>query len=467
MRWQLQPEIEPEASDLGPHLRRRLLVVIGACAALVHGTLWWLYYHPVPKPLWGDERWYREAALQVLAGDTSWQLIGLWPPLYPYLEAGLMAVTGRSLVGIQIVQSVLLGLLAWVVGDLTRRLSGSDVAAFTAAGLTVAFPPLAAFSHYLWPEPVHLFLFMSAMWILVARGRSLRWSMVCGVALGLCLLTKSLLSPFVPLLLIVVALRERSGQALFPRERVQRAAALVVALACTVGPVAVTRAVRTGSPVLSDSSWFNLWVGLRDRSHKDHVDPVVYQAYRDFERSGTSLEVRNRVTRMRIHRHFQEHSLLDIVRGQLGTQYFRLFDKDSFLTDQLWGGVAREHDKGYVAAGRGVSTAVRAVSYSVYALVLAAAPFGWLVWRFRRRRWWRVLLLFVAYNLVLFFWFHVKTRFRVQMLPVFFIGCGCTVDWLRLRLRGEDVPLPSTGVRMTAIVLTVLFELFAFAGPLL
>jgi len=467
MGMRLQPEIAPEVTDLSPAWRRRLLVVIAAGAGLVHGGLWWLYYQPVTKLLWGDERWYREAALQVLAGDSSWRLDGLWPPLYPFLQAGIMAVTGRGVLGVQVVQSLLLLVLAWVVGDLTRRLSGSDLAALTAAGLTVAFPPLAAFSHYLWPELVHLFLFQCALWALVVRGESRGWNLVSGVALGLCLLTKSLLSPFVPVLLVAVALRGQRNQPLLPRRGVIAAATVALGLACTIGPVMAVQAARSGSPVIADSSAFNFWVGLRDRSRQNHVDPVEVQAYKDFMRSGTNLEYRNRVTRMRIRRHFREHALVDVLAGQLGKQYFRLFDKGSFLTDQLWGGAAVAQHEGYVGAGRRTSAVVRGVCYSGHALILGLAPFGWLCWRYRQPRWMRVLLVFVAYNLALFFWLHVKTRYQVQMLPVFFVGCGCTLEWLRLRVRGVVPTIPPLAARVSALVLALLLELLAFAGPLL
>jgi hypothetical protein len=73
----------------------------------------------------------------------------------------------------------------------------------------------------------------------------------------------------------------------------------------------------------------------------------------------------------------------------------------------------------------------------------------------------------VAYNLAVFLWLHVKTRYRIQMLPVFFIGCGCAVDWLRLRLGGGDPPPPSTAAWVAAVVLALLLEFLAFAGPLL
>ena len=91
------------------------------------------------------------------------------------------------------------------------------------------------------------------------------------------------------------------------------------------------------------------------------------------------------------------------------------------------------------------------LSFSIYSLVLVGFVLGLAVLRpggsaaslwdrapeaeAQRRRWWLVLLLaFLAYNLLLYLPLHVKSRYRIQMLPIFFMYTGCAGAWLAYRL---------------------------------
>ncbi len=67
---------------------RITLGVLGLSVASVHATLWWIYYVPAAKVLWGDENTYWRSAEALLAGDPGWRLDPLWPPLYPAVFGG-------------------------------------------------------------------------------------------------------------------------------------------------------------------------------------------------------------------------------------------------------------------------------------------------------------------------------------------------------------------------------------------
>ncbi len=77
----------------------------------------------------------------------------------------------------------------------------------------------------------------------------------------------------------------------------------------------------------------------------------------------------------------------------------------------------------------------------------------------------RMLLSFFAYNLVIFLLVHVKSRYRIQFLPVFFIGSGCAVGWMLSRLQGDDVELPTTLQYLAAGGAATVLLFLAFAGP--
>ena len=77
---------------------------------------------------------------------------------------------------------------------------------------------------------------------------------------------------------------------------------------------------------------------------------------------------------------------------------------------------------------------LRALSYGLYALTLVGAAVGLAVVPLRDRRWLQVALAFVVFNLGLFLFLHVKSRYRIQFLPVLFVYAGCAVAWLAARL---------------------------------
>ena len=458
--------LPPMPADEGSkpfRIHPRVLTVAAAGVALVHGMLWWLYYRPVPKVLWGDETIYLRSAKALLAGDPGWWPDPLWPPLYPRLLAGIMAVGGPTVLWIQIVQTCLLAATAVLLCDLVRRLSGSDLAAMVAAVLTLGFPPLVAYAHYLWPEVPHLFLFLALLWLLALRSDRTVWCGIAGVAAGLALLTKSVLGPFLPVLMVAAFARRPIGRSLV------RGLVFGAAFVLTVTPTVVDQHRRTGRVMISDSSTFNLWVGLNDRSRTDFEVDIVMGSFKEYRASADSFAERDRILREKIRDHLATHSWAQIVWPQLDRQYFRLFDKDCYLTNQLPGGAAVEqYSTGYLRAAPEICRVVRLSSYLSYGVVLALAPIGLTLWRFRDRRWLRVLLVFVLYNLAIFMWLHVKSRYRVQLLPVAFLGAGCAVAWLAARLEGNPAAAGVARWRWLAAILAAgLLELFAFAGHLL
>jgi len=440
-------------------LRRRSLFVLAAAVAVVHGGLLWLYYRPVQKVLWGDENTYVASARALLNGDPGWRPDPLWPALYPRFLAGLMAVGGGTLL-VQIIQTILLGIVAVILGDLVRRIAGSQIAGCVAGTLVLLYPPLVGFSHFLWAEVLHLLLFVITLWLLAVKSNCAGWCGVAGVALGLALLTKSLLVPFVPVLLAAAFFTRPAGRAL------ARAAVFLVAVRVTIGPTVIDQHRRTGRLMIDDSSAFNLWVGLNDTARRNFEVDVVSGAYVEYAKSGATFLERDAELREKIRGRLKGQSLPGVIGGQLDKQYFRLFDKDSYLTDQLPGGFAVERYRaGYLRAGPISAAGVRAVSYSSYGLLLFLAPFGFVVWRFKDRKWVAVLLLFVGYNLAIFLLFHVKTRFWIQLLPVFFMGAGAAVAYIGTRLAERELTDSIPRWRWTlALVVALGLELLAFGG---
>jgi dolichyl-phosphate-mannose-protein mannosyltransferase len=411
---------------------------------------------PAPRALWGDEIMYADLARRLAAREPA-HIDFLWPPAYPRFLAGLLVLGGGSFLLARAVQVALLALSALLLRDLGLRLVGSRVAAAVAGALLALDPQVAGFAHFLWPEVLHLFLFLAALWILVARADRPPWLALLGLVLGLALLTKSLLGPFLPVLLLPVVLT--AGL-----RGLARVALVAAAIAVTVTPTVIANA-RGGGPFIADSSRFNLWVGLNDRARKDLVDEVVGGEYQRYLRSGRTFAERTDALEGKIRELVRERGLRRILGAQLGRQYFRLFDKDSFVTDQLPEGAISREGYGYRDTPRALAALIRGWSFLLYGAVLAAAALGLAVDPPRARPWRWVLLAFLAFNLAAFLFLHVKSRYRVAFLPVLDIQAGAFAAWCA----GERAPFPppSSAAWAASAAAAALALFLAFGGPLL
>jgi len=426
-------------------------MAIAGLAAVLQALLFALERGGAGRLLWGDEVLYLTAARRVLRGGPS-ELDPLWPPLYPHLLAAL----GVSHLAVEIAQTLLLAATALLLGDLARRAYGGQgdghsgaLVGVTAGGLLLLDPQIAAFSHYLWPEIVHLFLFVAALWGLVRiHGRlaasgdvsappgrlPLGGMALLGGAFGLALQSKSLLLPFVPILLVPTLRR------LGARRGALCALVLAAALAATLSPTLIAN-VREGIGFrLADSSRFNLWVGLNDTSRRNLVGEIVGRKYDLYRKSAPTFPERNAILDRKIRRLVAREGIPKLALRQIERQPFRLFDRASFFTDQLPGGAIVAEGHGYRDVSPGLAASLNALGVAIYVAILLAAVLGIA----RGRAAWApaaapfrpVLLGFLAYNLLLFLALHAKTRYRIQMMPVLdlFAAFGVVGLWQGVRL---------------------------------
>ncbi len=301
---------------------------------------------------------------------------------------------------------------------------------------------------------LHLFLFSALLWLLAFRGKSRFWCAVAGVVLGLALLCKSLLMPFIPVLLLAMVLGRRPGPT------VTRVGLVLGMTAVTVAPTIIANFERTGTPMIADSAAFNIWVGLNDVGRESFRHDVVWPEYQQWTASADTYADRDRIMRSQIGEFVRDRGWIAVAKNQLSKQYFRLFHAGCYFTDQLPGGAAHvQSAAGYIGTGRRLGGALAAVTIAAILALYVAAATGLMVGGWRDNRWVRTLVVFLAYNLALFFFLHVKTRYRIQMLPVAFVGVGFLVAWLEAGCR----PRPS-GARVAATAAVVVILIWFALG---
>lgn len=463
-------------------------------ALLLHGLLLTLAHWPAPRVPIGDEPIYLAAADAAAAGEPM-ELELLWPPLYPRLLARLgTGLEGGRLLRAQLLQSLLLLAVALLLRNLSLRLGARRWTAELAGAFAFGFPPLAAYAQYFWPEVLHLLLWVAMLWMLAARApaatgwRRWPWAALFGWALGLALLAKSLLQPFAPLLIVAWAVAASGvGRPEAPPRRWREAAlgitaallAATVALA-TLHPTLAEHRERYGVFAIANSAAINLWVGLNDTARRDRVEPVVRREMYRYRHVSDHPSQRQAWAQEQVRTLIAERGAGTLLAAQLGRQYFRLFDKDSFFTGQLPGGLLTERERGYLAAPRWLARVLRGLSYGLYAALLAAVAGGLALVVPGRRVWVWTVFAFVAYNLALFLLVHVKSRYREQLLPVLLplaaVALTRVANWIATR-RGDErrshatdpAPLPPLPRWRWALAgaLASLALFFAFAGPLL
>ncbi len=430
-----------------PGAERRWPWVLGI---LLQAALLALYYLPARKGLVGDEKLYLRAAESILATGAP-ALDPLWPPLYPWFLAPLLAVAGGSLWLVQATQIALWALAAGLGARLTARWTGSERAGTIALWILLTYPPLAAFAHYLWPEILHLALLLGSVALLDRAATRPRAALGAGLLAALALQTKALMVALLPLLAVALAWRSPRGRRLLP------VAGFVLAAALGLLPNLLA---GEGSGV-ARSGWFNLWVGVNDVSRREFVDSIVAEEYRRYERSARSHAARSEILAAKVEQRIAEQGWAATLERQLGRQYFRLFDKDGFLTAQLPGGPLPAGE-GYQRTPPVVARWLRGVSWGGWAVLLAGAAWGAAVFPYRRRPIGIAVLAFVGIQLGLFLLLHVKTRYRIQLLPAFAFFAAHGADALRGLQAGSAGP-HRVRVVAAALIAAALLAL-AFGG---
>jgi 4-amino-4-deoxy-L-arabinose transferase-like glycosyltransferase len=188
-------------------------------------------------------------------------------PVYPYVVAGIRCLLGdRFLSGVQVFQALCLGLTGLVVYHTTSRLAGSKIALGVQV-LTSFNPVLVWYSSRIWVETLHglLISLLALSLVLLDERPSTRRSLIAGILIGVCALTKSVLLLFPVILFVYLAARVRSRGWLY-------AGVLTTAVISVVSPWTVRNYVVSGEFVAVHTTLgLNLFIG--DKVAEDVLNP--------------------------------------------------------------------------------------------------------------------------------------------------------------------------------------------------
>ena len=267
-----------------------------------HVFLWSIGRSPELRSLAGDEQTYwARAEIYLAGGEPAVDL--MWPPLYRRFLSLCWSPLGRpSRLAVELVQVLLLAAAALLLARFARR-EGLPLPWAAAAGAALFPPPTpAAFAHYFWPEILHLALFLGALELLRGGASKIWTAAFAGGLLGLALLTKSLLTGFLPILLLLDFLAAERGK------RWPRLAAIVAGLLLVICPTPPSNQRVIRKLTIADSSTFNLWVGLNDTS-RQLTGSIAWRELQAWRASAPGFAERDALLRGRIARLVRDDGL--------------------------------------------------------------------------------------------------------------------------------------------------------------
>jgi hypothetical protein len=286
---------------------RSLAALAGLLAILGGIDVWWLLRFRQGFPLDIDESGYLQFAFFLHDSLRTHGLHGFWsafqhqgglPPLFPGTTAVLGFIWGANrTIPSMGVQLVFVGVLIGSTFGATRRLVRSDAAGVVAAVAVATIPAVTDFTrtyHMVIPSTAMLSL---AMYLLLGSGRlrSRPWSIAFGIAIGLTLLSRTMMLAFIPSLLLAacwLAVADRALRRRLPNLGLAVAAALTTSLvwyATSWRPIAdyltsagygsTSARYGPGSSVLTAHYWTREAVGAVNSSLYLPLAAVIVSAF--------------------------------------------------------------------------------------------------------------------------------------------------------------------------------------------
>ncbi len=452
--------------------QKNVLTAIWGAAIALNVLLLFLYYHgPAPRGLMGDEAGY---VLQA-QGIASGALVGRgppWPPGYGMVLAAFFFVSNALHLApypfhyllVQLFQMGLWAASGVLFMSIIKDTVSSSFARLVAVGLFLLFPTVIAFSHYFWPEIPHLAAYLAALWIIIKKPPTARWSILLGISLATATLLKLVYLPIAPILCCVpVARAFRIGH----RQLLLSAILAPLLFFSLLAPVCYLNYLEHDKFMVADSSAFNAWVGLNDKELTDwHPNAICGDEMEEYMASAPSHNARNEIYVARIRDFIADQGIAATLLSQVGKHYYRLLDHRTFFTKQLPGGMAPKYPiKSPLVAG-----GLRVFNDLIWAALLFGLGVGIVVTASQVRSlsaltWIHMFVGFVAYNALLFSILHVKTRYVVAFFPMLctlsavgWDAFTCHAGWRR------DVPrkkLP-LGILTLGVVVSLLLLHLAF-----
>lgn len=381
-----------------------------------------------------DADWYYSRAALLAHGmgyiGNHGQPTAFWPVGWPWLLSLAFRAGGVSVWTVGAVNWLAAALTAWLLLDLGRRWSGSELAA--RAGLLAwgIYPNAILYVPLALTETAYTALLMGGIWLLTTR-RGWPWALLAGLVFGLATLVKAQTLVIVPAILAVMLWRERQVWQRLPGVAA-RGLVVLLAAALVIAPWTMRNHRELGAwVVVSTNGGITLLTGNNDHARGGYTpdDPLVHTI--------DALKDRDEVR-------------YDAMARALGTGWIKAHPARfvALAPLKLWhlwgpdgeGQWAYESGSWAYAAAPRAFLVLRAVNQAWYWLLLAALVIA--PWRIVARRrlidWWLVPYAVVLFPTAIAVVFSGQSRFHYPAMPfVCLIAGWLLADWVTRRVRNK------------------------------
>lgn len=440
--------------------RNIVLISIG-----VQCLLFYFYYHPDAKILLGDESRYYNEGLSIAKGG-DWHNNPLWPPMQSVLISLFARIFEHPLFPLQIFQYLMLLLAGFIVRDLTWRETAHQGAAQISLAIMLWYPTWLAYAQYLWPEVVHVLLFVSIVWINHYKKDSIGWMAFSGGLLGVMILFKSVVLLFIPFLYLPLFVTAKRGEYLWSSVFIKVSLSILMAM-IIVAPASIKAHKLTGGWMVSNSSMFNLWYGLNDDKRQHFANDMGGSIYAKYMKSADDFQTRNQLVKEQAIKKIQTQGIINTIINQVKKQYFRLFDHQSFFTQQFKGKSSDHYKNRYHHSHDDilVKTMIN-FDHVFYFFMMLFMVLGLIV-SIKKSLMAQQFCLFLLYTLGLFILLHAKSRFRIPLMPLMAFFSGLLFHYMSQYNYQFNKVLTDVKSRIIVILIIISVSCLVFAGGLL
>jgi hypothetical protein len=232
-----------------------------------------------------------------------------------------------------------------------------------------------------------------------------------------------------------------------------------------LAPIVVSNYRTHGLLAVSDSSAFNLILGLTETERRSLVDRSPRDLQIEYLGAAKSTTERRAWLKRRLNEELAGLNPIRQLGVQMRRQYFRLFDRESVFSAMLPGGSLHNRGRGYREPPLRLARLLVLADWLIYGLLLAIGPWGCAAVAQRNPRAGAWLAGWFCYVIGILLFHHVDVRYRLVLIPLLAIGAGAALARFWGRHGLSKLPSLRPGPHWASVGLGCLLVYLGFALP--
>jgi hypothetical protein len=224
----------------------------------------------------------------------------------------------------------------------------------------------------------------------------------------------------------------------------------------------------TGGWMAANSSMFNLNLGLHNKSRQHFKKAIAGKHFKEYQASAKTFQQRNKLVQEKALNTIKEQGYLNTFIEQLKKQYFRLFNYQSFFSQQFQGDKQRNFvNKYHIRHNNLLVKVILGFNTLFYMTIMIAMILGLIV-SFKKSIIAQQFAVFLLYFFGLFFLLHTIPRFRIVLIPLMGFYSGYLYFYCFHKKTTENISVLSVNRnKLVVLIVTTLVFLLSFSSSIL